>query len=209
MNRFIRKIRNYGLGASILIVIRKITERAFRFSWQSMYLLSMDTYGFEARIPLNGKRVVSPTLDDFNQEWKDTFLSKQKTDIFGERYTNDDTEIVGIEDEGELACVGWVYYGEVSVGGKFQLIKESSIALLYDDFTLSSHRGRHLHRILNEQRVLMACGHGCKKCYTVVYTHNKPSLNNYLKIGMKIENRFCVYHLGNRYHCTLKSTKMF
>lgn len=209
MNKIIRSIRNYGLGATIMIAVRKITEKVFRFSWQPMYLLSMETEGFQVNEYIDDKRIVHPTLDDFGQDWKESFLTQQKTVIFQERYENKDTEIVGIVDDGELACVGWIYYGEVSVGGKFLLKKDPSVALLYDDFTLPAHRGRHLHRMLNEQRVLTAGKHGSKKCYTVVYTHNKPSLNNYLKIGMKIEKRFCVYHFGNRYHCTLEDSKLF
>ena len=209
MNKIIGGIRNYGLGATIMIAVKKVTEKVFRFSWQPMYLLSMETERFQVKESIQDNRIVRPTFNDFNQNWKESFLSQPKTIIFQERYNNKDTEIVGIIDDGELACVGWIYYGEVSVGGKFLLKKDPSVALLYDSFTLPTHRGRHLHRMLNEQRMLIAREHGCTRCYTVVYTHNKPSLNNCLKLGMKIEKRFCIYHFGNRYYCTLESSKLF
>lgn len=206
-NKFKQKIQLYGLRGTIQRAFKRIIYVLFRFKWEKCYLMSRTLDSVCLPSSNADMEIREIRMEDYETDlWKD-FFTEEKKQIYQERFRNKNAKSYGVFINGFLACSAWILYKTVILSEKKTLFEDETSALLFDAYTHPQFRGRGFHNYVNQWRLNEMKRKGIKKAYTVVLAYNVPSIKTQEKCGLRIEQIFYAYSLGNKVYINKKFNK--
>lgn len=199
------KIILYGYLQTFILIIKSCVKKLFFISWDNYYLMereitASDIYAFDKDLEI---RKLSATDYD-NDLWKAVFWNNQKQQLYIKRFMNPDSVAYGVFCDKNLACSGWILYGEVAIREQFHYMTDKSTGLLFDDYCHPEYRGRGLYKLLTNYRISEMAKNGVSKGYVVVLSYNRASIKAQLRCGFRVKKKFHIVTLGHITYCSLK-----
>lgn len=208
LNVIVDKIKStfklYGLIPTFLKIFKSVIYRLTSFKWEKCYLM-MRKLDEDICLQDNGHVIKTLSLSDYDQHWRDDYLTESRYELYGKRFMRQDAQAVGAFVNSKLAYSTWILYDGVEINGIIH--GEKGVGMLWDSYCLPQYRGMGLHNYMNAYSLNLMRKKGMEYGSVVVLAHNVPAIKTQKKCGLEIEKTFYTYKFLGKKYCSFKITK--
>ena len=193
-----QKIELYGIRGTIQRILTIMSHLSFCITGEQCDLMSRTLDAVCPPPERNDIEVREIKMEDYENELWHDFFTEEKKLIYNERFKNKNAKGYGVFINDVLAYSTWILYKTIMYSEKKILFEDETSALLLDSYAHPLFRGMGLHNYMNIWRLNEMKKNGVKTAYGIVLSYNVPAIKTQENSGLKIDQIFYVYSIGNK-----------
>lgn len=189
----VERIKRYGIkGFLLFALLRFLKIFGIRLFLKDIYRYPLDSYS--PPIIQNTYKIL--TIEDFeNQKYlTPQWFSPSKIESFQRAMDIKGNIPYGIVDDKLIIAYGWLSLDKM---GFDEISLSIGEGYLWDDYTHPQYRGKGLHRVITEIRLLKLYEYGKCSAISRIDTYNRASRIGYKRLGFVLYRRVLKYNIFN------------